>query len=160
MPTGPIYLGAPASTKADPSVVAVAETLVEMGRRFDDDKILHAAIEQYKFLRREYPGSKFRFDGLFTIGEIYKDDLNDPEAARNTFQEFLRRYPHNRLADGARQAIAELKQPPKQKSWPREARLEKNLTMEKRKRMALAQTAQVWRDNSDSDVSPGKPAKT
>jgi len=105
-----IYLGAPASTKADPSVVAVAETLVEMGRRFDDDKILNEAIEQYKFLRREYPGSKYRFDGLFTIGEIYKDDLNDPEAARSAFQEFLRRYPHNRLADDARQAIVELDQ--------------------------------------------------
>ncbi len=101
-----IYLGAPASTKADPSVVAVAETLVEMGRHFDDDKILNEAIEQYKFLRREYPGSKYRFDGLFTIGEIYKDDLNDPEAARSTFQDFLHRYPHNRLADGAREAIA------------------------------------------------------
>ncbi len=103
-----VYLGAPASPKADPSVVAVAETLVEMGRRFDDNKILNEAIEQYKFLRREYPGSKYRFDGLFTIGEIYKDDLNDPEAARSTFQEFLRRYPHNRLADDARQAIVEL----------------------------------------------------
>ena len=103
-----IYLGAPASAKADPSVVAVAETLVEMGRRFNDDKILNEAIEQYKFLRREYPGSRYRFDGLFTIGEIYKDDLNDSDAARGTFQEFLRHYPHNRLADDARQAIVEL----------------------------------------------------
>jgi N-acetylmuramoyl-L-alanine amidase len=112
-----VYLGSPASTKADPSVVAVAETLVEMGRRFEDDKILHEAIEQYKFLRREYPGSKYRFDGLFTIGEIYKDDLNQPEAARATFEDFLRRYPHNRLADGARQAIAELnKVEPNQKA--------------------------------------------
>jgi N-acetylmuramoyl-L-alanine amidase len=103
-----VYMGAPASTKADPSVVAVAETLVEMGRRFNDDKILNEAVGQYKFLRREYPGSRFRFDGLFTIGEIYKDDLHDSDAARTTFQEFLRRYPHNRLADDARQAIAEL----------------------------------------------------
>lgn len=105
-----VYLGAPTSTKADPSVVAVAETLVEMGRRFDDDQILNEAISQYKFLRREYPGSKYRFDGLFTIGEIYKDDLDQPEAARATFQEFLRRYPHNRLADDAKQAIADLDQ--------------------------------------------------
>jgi N-acetylmuramoyl-L-alanine amidase len=105
-----VYLGAPASAKADPSVVAVAETLVEMGRRFDDDKILYGAIDQYKFLRREYPGSKYRFDGLFTIGEIYKDDLNDPAAARATFQEFLRHYPHNRLADDARQAIVDVNQ--------------------------------------------------
>jgi N-acetylmuramoyl-L-alanine amidase len=103
-----VYLGAPTSTKADPSVVAVAETLVEMGRRFDDGKVLNKAIDQYKFLRREYPGSKYRFDGLFTIGEIYKDDLNDPDAARAAFQEFLHRYPHNRLADGAHEAIVEL----------------------------------------------------
>ena len=103
-----VYLGAPSSSKADPSVVAVAETLVEMGRHFDDDKILNEAVEQYKFLRREYPGSKYRFDGLFTIGEIYKDDLNDADSARSAFQEFLRRYPHNRLADDARQAITEL----------------------------------------------------
>jgi N-acetylmuramoyl-L-alanine amidase len=105
-----IYLGAPASPKADPSVVAVAETLVEMGRRFNDDKVLNEAIEQYKFLRREYPGSRYRFDGLFTIGEIYKDDLSDSEAARATFQDFVRRYPHNRLADDARKAIAALNQ--------------------------------------------------
>src|ERR1700677_137511 len=77
-----VYLGAPTSSKADPSVVAVAETLVEMGRRFEDDKILNKAIEQYKFLRREYPGSKYRADGLFTVAEIYKDDLNDSASAR------------------------------------------------------------------------------
>ena len=75
-----VYLGAPTSTKADPSVVAVAETLVEMGRRFDDDKILNEAIAQYKFLRKEYPGSKYRCDALFTIGEIYNDDLERPGA--------------------------------------------------------------------------------
>jgi N-acetylmuramoyl-L-alanine amidase len=103
-----VYLGAPNSSKADPSVVAVAETMVEMGRRFNDEKILNKAIEEYKFLRREYPGSKYRFDGLFTIGEIYKDDLNNPEQARATFEEFLRRYPRNHLAEDARQAIANI----------------------------------------------------
>jgi N-acetylmuramoyl-L-alanine amidase len=103
-----VYYGAPSSTKADPSVVAVAEILVEMGRRFDDDKILTDAIGQYKFLRREYPGSKYRFDALFTIGEIYKDDLNNADHARSTFKEFLHRYPANRLAEKARQAIAEM----------------------------------------------------
>ncbi len=103
-----IYYGAPASAKADPSVVAVAEMLVEMGRRFDDDKILKSAIGQYKFLRKEYPGSRYRCDALFTIGEIYKDDLNDPAQARTVFQEFLQRYPHNRLVEDAQSAIAEL----------------------------------------------------
>jgi N-acetylmuramoyl-L-alanine amidase len=103
-----VYFGSPASSKADPSVVATAELMVEMGRRFDDNKILRGAVEQYRFLRKEYPGSKYRFDALFTIAEIYKDDLNDPEEARATFNDFLQRYPRNRLADDARSAVKEI----------------------------------------------------
>src|SRR5690348_4946774 len=90
-----VYYAAPTATKADPSVVAVAELLVDMGRRFDDDKILSSAIGQYQFLRREYPGSKYRIEALFTIGEIYKEDLGDRARARSAFQEFLHRYPRN-----------------------------------------------------------------
>jgi N-acetylmuramoyl-L-alanine amidase len=103
-----VYFGSPSSSKADPSVVATAELMIEMGRRFDDNKILRGAVEQYRFLRKEYPGSKYRFDALFTIGEIYKDDLNDPEEARTIFEDFLHRYPRNRLADDARAAIKEI----------------------------------------------------
>jgi len=103
-----VYFGSPTSSKANPSVVASAELKVEMGRRFNDDKILRSAIDEYRFLRKEYPGSKYRFDALFTIGEIYKDDLNDPKEARATFAEFLHRYPHNRLADDARSAVKEI----------------------------------------------------
>ena len=103
-----VYFGSPASSKADPSVVAVAELMVEMGRRFDDDKILRGAVGQYRFLRKEYPGSKYRFDALFTIGEIFKDDLHDPEEARSTFEDFVKRYPRNRLADDARTAVKEI----------------------------------------------------
>src|ERR1035438_3050017 len=82
--------------------------MVEMGRRFDDDKILRGAIDQYRFLRKEYPGSRYRFDALFTIGEVYKDDLNDALDARATFTDFVNRYPHNRLAGDALAAIAEI----------------------------------------------------
>src|ERR1039457_7638252 len=103
-----VYFGSPASSKADPSVVATAELMVEMGRRFDDNKILRHAVEQYRFLRKEYPGSKYRFDALFTIGEIYKDDLNDPEEARTTFEDVVGRYPRNRLAEDARAAVKEI----------------------------------------------------
>jgi N-acetylmuramoyl-L-alanine amidase len=105
-----VYFGAPTSSKADPSVVAVAELQVELGRRFDDNEVFARAVKEYEFLRKEYPGSKYRFDALFTIGEIYKDDLEDPEEALATFQEFVHRYPRNRLADQAKAAIAELKQ--------------------------------------------------
>jgi N-acetylmuramoyl-L-alanine amidase len=101
-----VYYGSPTSTKADPSVVAVAELMVEMGERLDDGDILRKAIRQYEFLRREYPGSKNRSDALFAIGKIYQDDLDDPQQARSVFQEFLRRYPGSHLADDARKSLA------------------------------------------------------
>jgi len=102
-----VYLEAPSSGRADPSVVAAAQMTEEMGRRFNDPDILRSAIQQYEFLRREYPGSKFRFDALFRIGEIYKDDLHDKARADATFEEFLHRYPRNQFAEAARLALAE-----------------------------------------------------
>jgi N-acetylmuramoyl-L-alanine amidase len=107
-----VYYVAPASSKADASVVAVAEILADTGRQFQPgDKDLRAAIGEYEFLRHEYPGSKYRFQALFTIGQIYKEDLGDNDAARQTFQEFLHRYPRNALAPDAKQALAELNKP-------------------------------------------------
>lgn len=107
-----VYYLCPASSKADASIVAVAEVLAEMGRQFQPgDKALRSAIRQYEFLRHQYPGSKYRFQALFTIAQIYKQDLSDDDAARATFEEFLRRYPRNPLAPQARQALAELNQP-------------------------------------------------
>jgi N-acetylmuramoyl-L-alanine amidase len=105
-----IYNTSPTSGKADPSVTAVADLMVQMGRQFQDDEILHKAIRQYEFLRREYPGSGHRFEALFTIGQIYKDDLNDPRDAKASFEEFLQRYPHHHLAEDARKALADADQ--------------------------------------------------
>jgi N-acetylmuramoyl-L-alanine amidase len=105
-----IYYGAPTSTKADPSAAAVARLQVEMGRRFENAGILRSAVAQFQFLRREYPGSSARFEALFTIGEVYRDDLNDSAHARAAFEEFLRRYPRHHLAEEARKAVAEVGQ--------------------------------------------------
>jgi len=120
-----VYYVAPASSKADASVVAVAELLAEMGRQFQPgDKDLNAAIQEYEFLRREYPGSKYRFQALFTIGQIYREDLGDNEAARTTFEEFLAHYPHNPLASEAKKALAELNRPKPAPKQVEEARRE------------------------------------
>jgi N-acetylmuramoyl-L-alanine amidase len=107
-----VYYVAPDSSKADASVVAVAELLAEMGRQFEPgDKDLNSAIREYEFLRHEYPGSKYRFQALFTIGQIYKEDLGDEQAARRAFEEFLAHYPRNSLAPEAKKALAELNRP-------------------------------------------------
>jgi N-acetylmuramoyl-L-alanine amidase len=118
-----VYYVAPASSKADASVIAVAEILATMGRQFEPgEKDLRSAIREYEFLGHEYPGSKYRFQALFTIGQIYAEDLGDDDAARKTFEEFLRRYPRQALAREAKQALAELNQPKPSKKAVEEAR--------------------------------------
>ena len=117
-----VYYAAPASSKADQSIMAVAELLAETARQFaPDEKDLHAAIGQYEFLRREYPGSKYRMEALFAIGKIYQEDLDDTQNARATFEEFLHRYPHDERAPKAKEALAELEHPKKKKSEIKEA---------------------------------------
>jgi N-acetylmuramoyl-L-alanine amidase len=102
-----VYLECPTSAKADPSVFAVAQLMEEMGRHFEDEEVLRAAIQQYQFLRRQYPGSQSRFAALFDIGEIYQE-LHERTRAEQTFQEFLRRYPRNQFAEEARNQLAQL----------------------------------------------------
>jgi N-acetylmuramoyl-L-alanine amidase len=104
-----IVLEAPTSSKADGSAFAVANLTAEMGRHFKDDMALYSAVREYKFLRREYPGSKHRVEALLAIGEIYKNDLGDEGNARATFEEFLRRYQHSDLEKEARAELATLK---------------------------------------------------
>ena len=89
--------------------MAVAELLAETGRQFDDAKALHSAVGQYKFLLREYPGYRSRGEALFTIAQIYQDDLHDAASAKAAYQEFLQRYPRNQRAEEARKALAQLK---------------------------------------------------
>jgi N-acetylmuramoyl-L-alanine amidase len=97
-----IYHGNPASPKADASVLAVAELLTEEGRHFSDQTLLRDAIGQYEFLRTQYPASGYRFTALFAEGQIYRRDLVDREEAKKTFQQFLKLYPENPLAQQAK----------------------------------------------------------
>src|SRR5262249_48791632 len=103
-----VYYKAPTSSKADAAVLAVAELLDDQGRVLNDPKSYKDAIGQLVFLRREYPGSKYRVESLFTIAEIYRDDLNDTAQAKTTFEDYLKHYPHSSLAPKARQALAEI----------------------------------------------------
>lgn len=103
-----VYYTAPTSSKADAAVLAVAELLDEQGRVLNDPKSYKDAIGQLVFLRREYPGSKYRVEALFTIGEIFRDDLNDNAEAKATFEDYLKHYPNSRLAPQAKQAVAEI----------------------------------------------------
>jgi N-acetylmuramoyl-L-alanine amidase len=103
-----VYYTAPNSIKADAAVLAVAELLDEQGRVLNDNKSYKDAIGQLAFLRREYPGSKYRVEALFTIAEIYRDDLHDNAQAKSAFEDYLKHYPQSSLAPKARQALLEI----------------------------------------------------
>ena len=146
-----VYYTAPTSSKADASALAVGELMAEYGRAFNDEKSLHDSIAQYEFLRREYPGSKRRFEALFTEGQIYREDLNDPKQAKQIFQEFLKRYPRNELADQATDAIQQMEDEAKG-GKPSKKRNAKNKAAEpapERAEKALA--AKSRRNNLDED---------
>ena len=106
-----VYHTAPTFNKADASVLAVAELLEEQGRVLDQPKSFKDAIGQLEFLRREYPGSKYRAEALFTIAQIYRDDLDDSTQAKATFQDFLKHYPGNSMAARARDEIDNIDSP-------------------------------------------------
>jgi N-acetylmuramoyl-L-alanine amidase len=111
-----VYYTAPSLAKADVAVQAVAELLEDQGRLLNDPKSFKDAIGQLVFLRREYPGSKLRAEALFTIGEIYRDDLDDAKQAKATFEDFVKHYPGNPRAQEAHKAIAEIDNPSAAKS--------------------------------------------
>jgi len=135
-----VYYTAPNVTKADASVLAVADLLDEQGRVLHDPKSFKDAIGQLVFLRREYPGSKYRAEALFTIGQIYRDDLDDSDQAKATFADFLKHYPGNSHAPEAKKAIAEIDAPAPS---PFAAK-------EKKERVARTKAGKAFPDSSDS----------
>lgn len=103
-----VYYTAPTVSIADVSVLAVAELLDEQGRVLEDPKSFKDAIGQLEFLRREYPGSKHRAEALFTMGQIYMDDLEDMVQAKATFEEYLKHYPRGAMAAQARKSLDDM----------------------------------------------------
>jgi N-acetylmuramoyl-L-alanine amidase len=102
-----VYLISPQAEEVTPSLIAEGELYQEMGHRFDP-KYFKSAADTYNFLLKQYPGSRYRAEALFSIGKIQKENLEKPEEAEATFKEFLKRFPRSDKADGAREALKEI----------------------------------------------------
>jgi N-acetylmuramoyl-L-alanine amidase len=102
-----VYLITPHAAEVPAALVAVAELYQQMGRQFDD-KYFQSAIDAYQFLLHEYPANRSREDALLTIAEIQKGDLDRPDLARKTFEEFLKLHPRSPKAEDARAALKEI----------------------------------------------------
>jgi N-acetylmuramoyl-L-alanine amidase len=102
-----VYLITPSAEEVTPALIAEAELYEEMGRAFDA-KYFQNAIETYNFLLKQYPGSRYRGEALFSIGALQKDELSEPEAAEVTLKDYLRRFPKSEKSDEARAALKEI----------------------------------------------------
>jgi N-acetylmuramoyl-L-alanine amidase len=98
---------APASSDAQAALVAVAELYQEMGRAYGDE-YFQKAIDTYQFLLQQYPATRYRSDALFTIAQIQQEDLDQPDAAEKSYDDFLKKYPHSAKAADAQQALKDI----------------------------------------------------
>jgi N-acetylmuramoyl-L-alanine amidase len=105
-----IYHANPADAHSPAAVNAVAELLAEQGRTLHDAKSSQAAVGQYEFLRKQYPGSSLGVQALLAEGQIEQDDLGDANAAREKYKLLLKEHPKSEQAEEAQAGLESLKQ--------------------------------------------------
>jgi N-acetylmuramoyl-L-alanine amidase len=97
----------PHAPEVSESLMALGELYTEMGDRFGRG-YSQSAVDSYRFLLHDYPGSKHAQEALFRVGQLQKDQLGDAAAATKTFDEFLRKYPRSAHRREAQEVRAEL----------------------------------------------------
>ncbi len=102
-----VYDLAPFSGIAADALAARAELYHDMGAQFGR-KYWVKAIEEYRFLRREYPYSRYRDSALFNIAQVQHVHLKDWKAALASYQAVRKAYPRSRYAAKARTAIQQI----------------------------------------------------
>lgn len=102
-----VYLISPQAEEVTPSLVAEAELYDEMGRLFDQ-KYFQSSIETYEFLLKQYPGSRFRSQAMYAIGEIQKEGLHQPDVAETSLKDYLKHFPKAEHSDEARALLQQI----------------------------------------------------
>lgn len=102
-----VYLITPRAPEVVDSLLSVAELYSEMGDRFGRS-YYQSAVDAYQFLVHEYPTNKYSQDALLRIGKLQRDQLGDSAQAANTYEDFLKKYPHSTRRREAQEELAEL----------------------------------------------------
>ena len=101
------YRQSPGYSKSPAALTATAELYREMGRTFSSDSYYLEAIKTYRLLVDKYQQNRLTREALFTIGDVYLTDLEDPDEARKAFQVFIAMFPKS---DDVAKAKERLKQ--------------------------------------------------
>ena len=100
----------PASNKIPLALAAIAELYRQMGNVFSTDSYFLDSVRTYRVLADQYPKNHLTRDALYTVGEIYQQDLEDPDEARKAFKYFVAMYPQSEKAEKARNYLTQLDQ--------------------------------------------------
>ena len=102
-----VYLITPHAGEVPDSLLAVAELYTEMGERWGRT-YYQSAVDTYQFLMREYPTSRYCQDAYLRSAKLQRDQLGDTGGAKNTYDAFLKKFPHSPHKREAQEARAEL----------------------------------------------------
>ena len=72
------------------------------------------SVEVYKKIYELYPSSKEAENSLFMAGFILANELNDLDAAKETYELFLKKFPEGSLADDAKIELENLGKSPEE----------------------------------------------
>jgi N-acetylmuramoyl-L-alanine amidase len=100
--TDPAYSGTPAA------IAAEAEIYREMGGVFFSRSYYQSAAASYQFLADQYPGASVARNALFTAGEVYRVDLEDPDEAAKAYTRYITTYPYAPKVQEAKLHLKEL----------------------------------------------------
>lgn len=100
-----VYLITPDSEDCTAALMAEGELYEEMGRLYDA-KYFSDAIGAYKFLLKQYPGSRYRGSALLAIASIQKDELHNAQDAEATYKQYLKLFPRS---EKAREVLADMR---------------------------------------------------
>ena len=96
-----------------PDSPAASEALYDIGRIYQNkmDKNVEAnasllkAIDYFQKIVQKYPKSKEAPTALFMTGFIQANELKNYDAARNSYNQFLKDYPQHEMAVAAKQEL-------------------------------------------------------
>ncbi|MBI3934010.1 MAG: N-acetylmuramoyl-L-alanine amidase [Acidobacteria bacterium] len=104
-----VYFTAPTYGNDTICLMAIGGLAEEAARRFAKPQYFQKAIDSYEFLLKEYPQSQFRFEALFSIARIYREDLRQPASALEQYERYRKTYPGSAQSRQVEVAIAQLR---------------------------------------------------
>jgi N-acetylmuramoyl-L-alanine amidase len=102
-----VYLVTPNASEAPEAILSVAQIYEEMGKKFGS-KYSQSAVDTYQFLIHAYPGSSHCPGSLLEIARLQRDELNQPDLASKSYEEYLRMYPRSPRRREIQERLAEL----------------------------------------------------